>query len=138
MKRQHEKELEDQKNEYGKLLREESSKWELKREELEKEIGRLKKLSASSAVNSSFSTPVIRSREQSTAKSQEADLTAIIKDLKESSELLSTSGKQLGKRSNSAMNRNNASNSYLNSKTVRGTMLLPNLGLFLFLETSSN
>jgi len=134
MKTQHEKELEDQREEYGKLLREESSKWELQREELENEMMKLKKLSASTPTLTS--NPVMMTRGQS-SKSQEADLTAIIKDLKESSELLSSNGK---KRSSSSIGRNNntGNNSYMNTSNVRETMPLPNLVKFLFLETTSS
>ena len=122
LKRQHELELKYQKEDYGKLLREENSKWKLQREELENEISKLKKLTA---IPTSTSTSVMMTRGKA-SKSQEADLTAIIKDLKESSELLNSNGKHLGKRSSSALGPNNNANSnssYMNTSNVRKTIL---------------
>lgn len=109
MKGHHEKELEDQKEDYGNLLREESSKWKIQREELENEISKLKKFNTATI----STTPMMMTRGQS-SKSQEADLTAIIKDLNESSELLSSNVK---KRSNSTIGRNNNNNSFTNTNT---------------------
>lgn len=65
LRKKHEQELLEQKEEYAKLLREENLKWKLQREELENEISKLKK--ASTTVKS-----------QKT--SNDADLTAFIKD----------------------------------------------------------
>lgn len=108
MKKQHDLELEDQKEEYGKLFREESSKWKLQREELENEIIKLKKMQNLKTTSNSNSQAPIRA--------QEADLTAIIKDLKESSDLLhggviGNNSKPLGKRTTSS-NTNSQRNMY--------------------------
>ena len=95
LKKKHEKDLLEQKEEYGKLLREENSKWKLQREELENEILKLRK------------TPT---KTTASLKSQDADLTAFIKDLKESADHLSTS-KTNGKRSSTtAVNNTTPSN----------------------------
>lgn len=80
----HEQELLEQKEEYGKLLREENLKWKLQREELENEILKLKKTSTTKNSNQK--------------SSHDADLTAFIKDLKESADTLSSTGKTHGKR----------------------------------------
>jgi len=93
------------------LLREENLKWKLQREELENEISILKK------------TPTIKTTNQKS--SHDADLTAFIKDLKESADTLSSTGKIQGKRtaaSNSAYSNaasTNSSNGRFNNNVRR-------------------
>lgn len=90
-------ELMDQKEEYGRLLREENSKCKIEREKLESEISKLKKTPNSTSIVTNH-------------KTHDADLTAFIKDLKESannlSNGLSSSGKSHGKRAGSSSSAN--------------------------------
>lgn len=104
LKKKHEIELSEQKEEYGNLLREENSKWKLQKEELESEISKLKK------VPSKTSASTIQ-------KSQDADLTAFIRDLKESAHNLSSTEKSQGKRSASMAATNNMSNTSTSSNS---------------------
>lgn len=97
MKREHSIEVANQKEEYGNLLREETSKWKNQREELENEISKLKKLNQQQQQQQSQ----VQSQNQIHSHSQQSqfhdsDLTAIIKDLKESSELLNLGSKTKG------------------------------------------
>lgn len=75
------------------MLREENFKWNLQREELENEISILKKM------------PIIKTTNQKS--SHDADLTAFIKDLKESADTLSSTGKTQGKRTTASTNSSN-------------------------------
>lgn len=113
-------ELSEQKEEYGRLLRGENSKWKVEKEQLESEISKLKKTPTSKTTSIS-------------SKSHDADLTAFIKDLKESANNLSntnltSTGKTQGKRPASNNNR------FL-SNTVRRTTISFWI-ICLFLETS--
>ena len=76
--------MRDQMEDYGRLLREETSKWKSQKEALEEELLKLKKEKRS--VQSELSQSHTN---ESSSKFHDADLTAIIKDLKESSGLLS-------------------------------------------------
>ena len=139
MKKSHEKELEEQKEEYSLLLREESSKWKIQREDLENEIIKLKRnnqgTNSSNINNKSFS--------HSQTRPQDADLTAIIKDLKESSDLLcsttaantsSSNNKMMGKRTTAGRsnlqssvyntNVNNYSNFHIHNSIFRNGVRL--------------
>lgn len=98
LKKKHEIELSEQKEEYGRLLREENSKWKVEKEQLESEISKLNKTPTGK-------TSLINS------KTHDADLTAFIKDLKESannlnSAGLSSTGKTQGKRPASRTSNN--------------------------------
>jgi predicted nucleic acid-binding Zn-ribbon protein len=102
----YEQELFEQKEEYGKLLREENLKWKSQREELENEISKLKK------------TPTTIKNQKT---SNDADLTAFIKDLKESANTLSSNGKAQGKRSTT--NAYGASSTNSNSRLIGNVIL---------------
>lgn len=90
------------------MLREENLKWKLQREELENEISKLKK--ASTTVKS-----------QKT--SNDADLTAFIKDLKESADTLSTSGRAQGKRTSTSAYASNNNTSSSNGRFANNVRL---------------
>lgn len=93
LKRDNSIEVANQKEEYGNLLREETSKWKIEREELENEISKLKKLNQQQQMKiqtQSQTQSQTQNQTQSQNQFQDSDLTAIIKDLKESSELLNS------------------------------------------------
>lgn len=87
------------------MLREENLKWKLQREELENEISILK------------TTPTIKTTNQK--NSHDADLTAFIKDLKESADTLSLTGKTQGKRNAASISTYGTNTSSTNSSNGR-------------------
>ena len=91
------------------MFREENSKWNLQREKLENEIKKLKKTSTPILSNPVMTRPPAKPQD-------EANLTAILRDLNETSEF---SIKQPGKRSSSRASSNN--NSFINSSNVKIT-----------------
>lgn len=115
MKKQHEIEIVNQKEEYGKLLRDESSKWKVQKDELENEINSLKTQSFSN------SSSVMRGCEQSPI-SNDPNFSAILKDLKESSDFLTTKAKRsssvLSRNSSNSYNNSNASSAYISGSNV--------------------
>lgn len=125
--------MNNQKEEYGRLLREETSKWKFQRDELETELQKLKKAQQQDQdkVSSSYSSQ--------SSKLHEADLTAIIKDLKESSSGLVSvnNNSKRNSRSSSFLNKRSLSNEKVfgNSNNVKFVILYVFI-LILFLETS--
>lgn len=114
LKKDHEDELREQKEEYGKLLRDESSKWKLQREELESEISQFKRIKTTT-------------NSQSYKSRNDPDLTAIIKDLKENSSLLNNNSntrtdtrKRTGYNTSTNLSSNNTTSSIpTNTRNVR-------------------
>lgn len=104
--------MNNQKEEYGRLLREETSKWKFQRDELETELQKLKKTQQQDQdkVSSSYSGQ--------SSKLHEADLTAIIKDLKESSSGLVSV--------NNNSKRNSRSSSFLNKRSLSNEKVFGN------------
>lgn len=125
--------MNNQKEEYGRLLREETSKWKFQRDELETELQKLKKAQQQDQdkVSSIYSGQ--------SSKLHEADLTAIIKDLKESSSGLVSvnNNSKRNSRSSSFLNKRSLSNEKVfgNSNNVKFVILYVFI-LILFLETS--
>lgn len=101
MNREHSIEITKQKEEYANLLRDETSKWKIEREELENEISKLKKLLNQQQQSQTQVQTQSHSQSQQN-QFQDSDLTAIIKDLKESSELLNSGSGSGGSRTTSA------------------------------------
>lgn len=132
MKKQHAQELEEQKEGYSMLLRDENSKWKLQKEELEKEILSLKTKQQTNLGSKSLSF----NTQSQTSRTQEADLTAIIKDLKESSNLLNpgtsaTSSSGSGKkRTSSRSNLSSSSSSVYNSNVNSYDYLLWSINFY--------
>lgn len=93
LKQLHEKALKELKEEFGRLLREESSRWKAQKEALESEISKLSRTdnNNNSSNNSTDNNNLKNEYAGLKVKSQQPDLTAIIRDLKETSSLLGKS-----------------------------------------------